>query len=322
VLPDAARRVTIHLFDECNNLCVFCATAGVAPGTPTHDELRAMLTRARSDGANEVTFVGGEPTLAPGLIDAVTLARAEGFTHVGIQTTGHRLAVDGLASKLARAGATDVHISVHAADPTAHDYHTGMPGSFVALLSGVAAARSAGLTVVASTVLTRSNYRVLVDMPRWLAARSIAAWCVWVPRVAGRLTKHPDRIVPRLAMALPYALHALDTAAKHSLPAWISGAPLCLLGPFAARAIVDGPRVFGEPCTRCSSQSRCSGVDAWYLARFGALELIARVAPPAADDHASLRRMLVGPGPIEPATASTPNASLRRALLPVVRDRS
>jgi hypothetical protein len=319
VPADDLSRATLHLHDDCDNECAFCALRGAEARSPMSPaEVREALGAARDAGRREITFVGGEPSLDPDLADAIRAAREIGFERVGLQTHARHLAANDLAATLAKAGLTDVHASLHGPDSATHDFHTGVPGSFVSSLAGIGAARAAGLHVVASTVLTRSNYRVLGDVPRLLGARGIAAWCVWIPRVHGRAAESPERIVPRLALALPYALHAIDTSLRRSLPAWIAGAPLCLLGPFATRALLDGPRAFGATCAECPSRPRCSGVDEWYLTRFAGDELIAREAAPAAEDHPSLRRMFVGPGRLGLSVAASPQGAPRRGL-PVVR---
>src|SRR5262249_11560430 len=155
----------------------------------------------------------------------------------GLQTHGRRLAA--LAAPLAAAGLTDVLVSLHGAAAAVHDYHTGVDGSFDALLDGVDAARAAGLTVAATTVLTRSNFRVLAALPPLLDAHGVAAWLVTVPHTAGAAATAFNRVAPRLALALPFALHAVDAAARRGLAAFVAGAPLCALGPFAARALAD-----------------------------------------------------------------------------------
>jgi hypothetical protein len=191
----------------------------------------------------------------------------------------------------------------------------------------MAAARAAALDVVVATVLTRSTFRVLAPLPRLLASRGAKAWCIEVPRWRGRAATAADRVVPRLALALPFALHAVDVAETLGLAAFVRGAPSCLLGPFASRAIdsVDGEvRSFGATCASCPSRAACAGVDAEYLARFGEGELAPcpPVRPSAGDAahaaHAALRAMFVGVGelapPAAPARMEAPPERARVAL--------
>jgi hypothetical protein len=316
------RRATLRLSLACDNQCVFCAQRGLSDanqGPSAGDDLPARLAALRA-GADEITFVGGEPTLRDGLPDAIAAARAAGFRAVGVQTNGRRLAEPGLAERLVAAGLADVHLSIHGASPAAHDYHTGVDGSFRAAMAGMAAVRARGTTVVVTTVLTRSSFRGLGELPALLAARGAAAWHVAVPRVAGAAAAAFDRVVPRLGMALPFALHALDAAAKRGLPAFVSGAPLCLLGPFAARALPpepDRPRAFAAACDGCAARAACPGVDPAYLARWNGDELAPRAAPSRAPE-AALAGLFVGVGEAAPAppSASVPAPSPRR--LPVL----
>lgn len=227
-----------------------------------------------------------------------------------------------MAVRVAEAGVTDVHVSIHGADASVHDYHTAAPGSWQQSLLGVGAARAAGLPVVATTVLTRSNYRSLSAMPRLLAARGVAAWQVAVPFARGRAADHFDRVVPRLGLAVPFALHALGASAQIGLPAWLSGVPLCMTGPFAARVLppdLSAARSFSTTCDPCAIKDRCPGLDRAYLERFAGDELSARDSAPHAvlDRYA---RMFVGLGdmakPSERAMPEAPRDARRR--LPVL----
>jgi hypothetical protein len=256
--------------------------------------------------------------LDPTLRERIAEARALGFRAIGVQTNGRGIADPAHAASLVRAGLTDVHLSIHGADAAAHEYHTGAPGSFDAALAALASSRAAGLTVVVTTVLTRSNYRAIAPLPRLLASRGVAGWCVAVPHAAGRALAAFDRVMPRLALALPFALHALGAADALGLPAWIAGAPACLLGPHAARALPEEPRAFAAPCEGCAARSSCPGVDAHYLARFGGDELSpipayeSRPRPAVAD-------LFVGPGETMRGAVSKPSGdSPRRVALPLL----
>jgi hypothetical protein len=301
-------RTAVALGRACDNACVFCAQEGLAREAASDDAVTSALRGAAEAGADAVTFVGGEPAIDPRLEAYVARARAAGIAFVGVQTNGVALAQEGRIEALARAGLTDVHLSLHGAEARVHDWHTGKAGSFDAAQRALGQARAAGLDVVVATVLTRSNFRVLSGLPRLLASRGVAAWCVDVPVWRGRAAG--DRVVPRLALALPFALHAVDAAGKLGLAAYVRGAPACVLGPFAARALDAPERAFAEVCTACPSRASCRGVDAEYVARFGAGELApcAPVASASAADGgraAHVRAMFVGPGELAPRVASS-----------------
>lgn len=177
----------------------------------------------------------------------------------GAPTREELLAAAGHAVLLPLAGARpEVHDAVDAS-------------RFVAILRALGAARALALRVEVETVITRSNARVLTELPPLLTARGVAAWRLVVARapddasIVGR--------VPRLALALPSALAALERARRLGLPATIEGAPLCRLGPMSRFAVESAPRGYASACARCAARPRCAGVDEAYLSRFGGGEL-------------------------------------------------
>lgn len=323
-------RATVALGRACDGACVFCAQDGLTPDASPDDVVDARLVGARASGADAVTFVGGEPAADARLEGYVRRARSLGFARVGVQTNGRALSVGERVEALARAGVTDLHLSLHGAEAPVHDWHAGGTGAFDASMRTMALARAAGLDVVVATVLTRSSFRVLAPIPRLLASRGAAGWCVEVPRWRGRAATAADRIVPRLALALPFALHALDAAASLGLPAFVRGAPACLLGPFASRTLdASGGterRAYAPVCDGCAARAACAGVEAEYLARFGAGELTARAAADGASGEretrdAVVRAMFVGVGelapPVDAATIPAP-PERARVVLPVL----
>lgn len=307
----AVRRATVQLGLACDNQCVFCGQVGLEREAKSREAIEQELTLARAD-AHEVTFMGGEPALRPDLAALVGVARSLGFQRIGVQSNGRQLGLESLAA----AGLTDIHLSIHGGTPPAHDYHTGVDGSFAAAFAALSAARAKNLTVVVNTVLTRSNARGLGDLARLLAARSASAWCISVPRVRGRAAEIFDRVVPRLGVAMPFALHAVQTAESLRLPTFLRGAPACVLGPFAKNMIADAPRAYGAACEGCPSRDRCPGVEPEYLERFAGDELSKRAELPRSIDS-ELARLFVGEGAVAPsrvASIAEPPAKARVAL--------
>ena len=170
--------------------------------------------------------------------------------------------------RIRRAALTPPVARLYAGDAAAHEYHTGEPGSFDTLVARLEAERGAAVT----TPITRSNYRVLGAIPTLLSRCRVAGWRVVVERGGALDAARP---APRLALAIPFALHALDRAQKLGVDAAIVDAPLCLLGPFAARAErSETPGAFPPRCDDCAVCARCPGVDPAYAARFGDEELV------------------------------------------------
>jgi hypothetical protein len=87
--------------------------------------------------------------------------------------------------------------------------------------------------------------------------------------------------VPRFALALPHALHALEQAREHGMLAALRGAPLCRLGPYSAMTLPSTSRRYGRACQACAARPQCPGVDPAYLETYGEQELRALAEAPA-----------------------------------------
>ncbi|MFO0598952.1 MAG: radical SAM protein [Myxococcaceae bacterium] len=306
-----SERITIELTRECNNACVFCARAP-ARATP-------LISAAVTPGA-DVVFVGGEPTLVPTLASQIADARAKGARRIGLQTNGRRLADVELTRALAEAGLDEVHFTLEGGDPMVHDFHTQVPGSFAEVMAALAACRAQGLALVVTTVVTRSNFRVLSGLPALLQLKGVAAWQVTMPVVAGRAATAMDRVVPRHALALPYVLHALDQARKLGVEGFVRHAPLCLLGPWASRALGpmggDAGR-YGAACDGCAARPACNGLDPVYRARFGDEELQRQTSVPPARVSSKWSGLFIGEGDVslvEGLVVPSPPAAARAQI--------
>lgn len=228
---------------------------------------------------------------------------------------------EGLALRDGLSEGTGAHVWLHAAEPAAHDFHAGEDGSFAA---AVAVLRR-GAAV--STLLTRSNARVLAALPAWLHAHSVVAWRIVVPRVEGEMRRADalqiagvgalDGVVPRLSVTLPYALHALAAARRLGLAVAIEGAPDCLLGPFAG-LVVGAARSFAAECDGCPGRSRCTGVDAAYLRRFAGDELSPRGLR-AREGAPASAGLFFGTGALEQVHTDMSQGTAPRTRLPVLR---
>lgn len=278
----------------CNNGCLFCAQGGLGERVaPTTDETRQRISEAArlaSGSAGVVALVGGEPTLREDLPELVALARREGASGVLVQTNGRRLAYPTYAKALREAGVTAVDVSLHGSTAAMHDYHTAVPGSFVQTVTGLRTARGAGLRVAVTTVVTRSNYRHLVEVVRLVHACGVRALRLSTVRALGRargggpaLQASPELLRPHLdaadkaARALSVSLlidpvtprtavssSASPTSASVDDEALVAalGAPPALTAGFAGLGVVEGPS--GQPASFVSLPTLRSKQDSVF----------------------------------------------------------
>ncbi|MCY1058375.1 hypothetical protein OV142_25085 [Nannocystis sp. SCPEA4] len=237
-----------------------------APSSPEGQDALNML---RGTGAT-LTLVGGDVEALTGWASA---ARSAGFTRVAVAPGPAALTGEALA-ELVAAGVGAIRARLYAADSGAHDWHAKLEGSFRATTTLLRAARALRVPATVRTPLTRSNARVLAALPGLLVDVAAVGWCVEV--IAEEEREPAGGLVPRLGVALPYALQAIAAAERAGLAAAVEGAPACLLGPLREREVPSPARAFARCCDDCGLRGGCVGIDTGYLRRFGAGELAAR----------------------------------------------
>jgi MoaA/NifB/PqqE/SkfB family radical SAM enzyme len=183
---------------RCNNACVFCAQGALRERTPEADAAEIAAAIEAIAPGEAVAFVGGEPTLSEALPDWVRAARERRAGRVVVQTNGRRLAVAGYAESLAEAGVSSLDVSLVGSTEAMHDYHTNVPGSFRQTVAGLRRARAAGLPFSLNVVITRSNFRHLVEIVR--VAQALGAKAVrfaTAERLGSARLDAPRVIAPR-----------------------------------------------------------------------------------------------------------------------------
>lgn len=122
----------LEITRSCNLACQHCYV-GSGPNLPLVEEMRLadwrrVMDEARSLGCRRLQFIGGEPTIHPGLMELIEHARSSGFKHCGVFTNATTLRPDLIDSfKKLR---VRVALSFYSSDPETHDQITGQKGSF------------------------------------------------------------------------------------------------------------------------------------------------------------------------------------------------
>lgn len=169
----AARRcvTVLPVTDACNLECPYCFAAS-GPGQ-THrdlDDVERMLEGAWAalDGPAPLQLSGGEPTVHPEILSIIARARAQGFTHIEVNTNGVLVANrPGFARDLKEAGVDALYLQFDGTDDEAYQ-HTRAAGLWKTKQKAVEAARDAGLNVVlVPTIVKGRNDDRLGDILRY-----------------------------------------------------------------------------------------------------------------------------------------------------------
>ncbi len=167
--------LTIETGLSCNNRCAHCpqpplrARFGTATGDLDGADIRERILGGLAQGAVEIAFTGGEPTLRRDIADLVAFARTQGARRVSLTTNARMFAYPEFCQRLLDAGLDGISVSLHGPDAATHEALTCVPGSFTQAVTGVAtlvraaAARGRRFDVTSITVLVPSNAHRLRD---------------------------------------------------------------------------------------------------------------------------------------------------------------
>jgi GTP 3',8-cyclase len=152
----------ISITDRCNYKCVYCRTGneGALYGDLPFEDYLRMARVLVGMGITKVRLTGGEPLLRKGVVEFVrelakisrlTAKNAARIGHpagselldIALTTNGHMLA--DVAQALKDAGLSRVTVSMDAVDPDRFARITRVPNGFDHVLSGIRAAKRAGL---------------------------------------------------------------------------------------------------------------------------------------------------------------------------------
>ena len=159
------RLVAWEVTRRCNLKCRHCrASAGdcAVEGEFSLDEAKAVVDDIASFAKPVLILTGGEPLMCEWVWDIIAYARERGMTPA-VGTNG-TLVDDEVARRLAASGVRRISVSLDFPTAGAHDEFRGVEGAFDAAVSGIAAARRAGVEVQVNTTVTRRNWRMLDEM--------------------------------------------------------------------------------------------------------------------------------------------------------------
>ncbi len=223
----------VSITDRCNYKCVYCRTGEAGAQYPelSNSEYLRLIGIFVDLGITKLRLTGGEPLLRRGVLELVEeLARMRTMTgeplDLALTTNGHLL--EPLAASLKAAGLNRVTVSMDAVDAPVFERITRVPGSFAKVLTGVRAARDAGLTPLKiNCVLLRGfNDDQIEGFARFAREENVVVRFIeFMPLEEGRLWS-PQIVVPlqeiveRIGRSLPLvklaARDASETARRYT----------------------------------------------------------------------------------------------------------
>ncbi len=205
-----ARKLIMNITYKCANRCVFCATGDRISASMQWDKIEEILRQHRREGTDQLDIDGGEPTMHPQLVEAITLARDIGYRSINLTSNGRLLRDRDLAEKVVHSGITHFLISLHGATADVHDAATDAPGSFAQTIAGidnVMALRPAAMDVGMNVTIVQQNVEHLEPLTELAIAKGFRKINFQFTTPFGRAW---DDVVPPLEVSGRAVMRVID----------------------------------------------------------------------------------------------------------------
>ncbi|MDD4931116.1 MAG: radical SAM protein [Candidatus Colwellbacteria bacterium] len=238
------KTVFIQLNSTCNQHCLFCNRPPQSERSPEYLTFEQVIKKidecADDPEIIRVCLTGGEPTLYPRLVEAVTRCHERG-KHVEIQTNGVALTKERI-KELKDAGIDIINFAFHSHKKEISNRLRGVDFGFENITESIKEANRLGIVIHIVHVITKLNYKDLpefidtfsdmgLDLPKMFLNLSIVVPDGWA-------WENKDVIVPRMSDIKPYLIEACHKCKEYGITFDISEVvPLCIVDGYEDMAI-------------------------------------------------------------------------------------
>lgn len=296
--PSTARMqsLLLNITTFCNAKCPFCIVGDSlnrAELNMTDEQIFGSVKKAREEGAWELGFSGGEPTLHPRLVEVIAYAKSLGYTHQSINTNGIKLKSAAYCRELLAAGLTSIDISIHGHTDELHDREVARPGAMAAIREACGHLRELKkefrFHTSGTTVITNHNHTVMREICEFLDTLGIEHKRLKYAYEGYRINEAViDQVAP-YHQVVPSVQSALEYLSQGRWGFDVTHVPLCLLGDHAvfssdyerreALMVFRKEAQLGDPahymrrhapeCEACVLKHQCTRLDRAYQAFHG-----------------------------------------------------
>ncbi|MEW6664097.1 MAG: radical SAM protein [Thermodesulfobacteriota bacterium] len=179
---DLSTYIVVSIWFGCNNRCTICMLSDMKKELSPigFENFKEALRQVKDEGRFEnLILSGAEVTTFEDLERYVEFASSLGnFRKIQIQTNGRRLKDKAYLKHLIDCGVNEFFLSIHGLQDV-HDATTRNPGSFREVMEGVRNLESFDVNLISNTVLTRMNYRDILDLMAFLFRERISEIHLW-----------------------------------------------------------------------------------------------------------------------------------------------
>lgn len=205
-----ARNIFFHILTRCNLRCRHCYINPEQHGRqtlPVEIIKKWLKTLVHEEKASNLIFIGGEPTLHPGLDFCIKAARKMGYASITVDTNGFFF--NRIMDKVTPEELDYFSVGLDGSCEEVNDLIRGK-GSYGKCVAGIEKALSKGFKISLIYTVSQLNIRDLKNMPHFLKSLGVRRFFIQVVGIRGRSAQDKKRgfqltrkqwgnVVPRVA---------------------------------------------------------------------------------------------------------------------------
>lgn len=224
------KRLDLKVGFKCNNNCLSCPQAHRRHlGDQSTEEIKREIEEGYKNGANELVFTGGEPTMREDLPELVKYAKNLGYEFIQLQTNGRRLYYKAYCKELVNAGITEFGPAIHGHNAEIHDFLTRSPGAFKQAVQGVKNLKELNQRVIMNSVISKVNYEHLPEIAQLFIDLNVDQFQFAFIHCTGNAWKNIDLLLPKKSKVEKFVHKALDLGEEHNVRMMVEAYPYCFM---------------------------------------------------------------------------------------------
>mgnify|MGYP000656800991 CR=1 FL=1 len=148
----------LELTSQCNNKCLHCYSSSdmtTDSDAVTHERWLSLISEARSIGAKNIQFIGGEPLLYPLWRDLVLQAHSDGYESKEIFTNATLIKKEHI--EFFQKYKVYIATTIYADNAAIHDEVTQHKGSFKRTLAAIKMLKEANIPLRIASIIMKAN---------------------------------------------------------------------------------------------------------------------------------------------------------------------
>jgi MoaA/NifB/PqqE/SkfB family radical SAM enzyme len=289
--------LSLRVSYECNQNCIYCAFGDIRGNyQKEHVDFRKINDALKRNRAKydilELT-TSSEPTILKDFFKIVNLAYRLGY-QIELVTNGRMFCYEDFCKRVSSYNIRLIVITMYSNNPAIHDAITRVDGSFKQATAGIKNLRKYGFNVLIQIILTKINYRYLLNTAKFILDLGITNIRFTFLDPYGSAKSDFFNVVPKYSEVLPQLNQALEwLESLGGINVDLKSFPYCCINQefrhLVARGINSAVITLNEGgipfyitkiermlkmkqkfgfCNRCSYNKECEGVWKNYASKY------------------------------------------------------